>query len=942
MTYRKKLIEVALPQDAINRESAREKSIRHGHPSTLHLWWARRPLAACRAVIFSSLVDDPDEPKAPKEYLEALDKLDKPPTGADSRRERLFYFIERLVKWESTTDEKILAQARKLIRLSCEGKPPPVLDPFCGGGSIPLEAQRLGLETYASDLNPVAVLITKALIEIPPKFAGKPPVNPDDRTKLQAGAAWKGAAGLAADVRYYGKWMRDRAWEKIGHLYPNGPNGETVIAWLWARTVKCPNPACGVQMPLVRSFWLSTKKGKETWVEPSVDGSTVVFEVRRRRPADAEAVGNGTKVGRAEFRCLFCEQVADGNDIKAEGMAGRMGQLPMAVVSEGNRGRSYSSPQPVPDLSPSEASAVEVAREGFLSGETPKRLTGGTCYGYGLTTWGSLFTPRQLVALTTFSDLVGEVRELALQQTREAGLPDDGVGIADGGSGAPAYADAVAVYLGLGVSKLADSQSSLARWKPSMDQTIGTFGRQALPMVWDFAESNAFNQAAGDYGTTIETIGKALLRLPEHAEKTEVGQLDASSTVDGAPNSAIATDPPYYDNVAYADLSDFFYIWLRRALGEVYPDLFSTVLTPKAQELVATPYRFHGDRSKAERRFEDGLGKAFALMRPQASPEYPLTLYYAFKQAEVSGASGTTSTLTSTGWQTMLKSLFDQSFEIVGTWPMRTELANRTVARQANALASSIVLVCRPRPENAPMATFRQFQSELGEALPAALSVMTGRDREGHSEPWVDPIDLRQAAIGPGMAVYSRYSRVQKADGSALSVREALQEINEAIDAYFDEVEGELDRDTRFCAQWYRESGFKDATYGRAEVLAQAMDVGVEALGSRGLLHAKGGKVRLLRPSEYRPEMAAGPSIWELCHRLVGALEEGEEAAARQYNAMPGLAEEARDLAYRLYLEAEKKGRAEDALGYNALVASWTDVRKKATELREESQGALI
>ncbi len=943
MTYRKKLIEVALPLDAINRESAREKSIRHGHPSTLHLWWARRPLATCRAVIFSSLVDDPDEPNAPKEYLEALDKLENPPTGADGRRERLFYFIERLVKWESTTDEKILAQARKLIRLSCEGKPPPVLDPFCGGGSIPLEAQRLGLEAYASDLNPVAVLITKALIEIPPKFAGKPPVNPDDRAKLQKGAAWKGAAGLAADVRYYGKWMRDRAWEKIGHLYPKGPNGETVIAWLWARTVKCPNPACGAHMPLVRSFWLSTKLGKEAWVQPIVNGKTVQFEVRTGKPADQEAVKRGTKTARgAKFFCLTCDEPADDQHIKDEGMAGRIAAQLLAVVSEGQRSRVYLSPDTcdVPRVDPPEdlrGLDSEIA-------EDPRAIW---CKLYGLSTFADLFTPRQLVALTTFSDLVGEARELALQHAREADLPDDGVGIADEGSGATAYADAVATYLSFVVSRLADRMSTLCTWDvggPGWGtKTRATFARQALPMTWDFAEVNPFCDSTGSLENSLAYGLEVLSRLgTETAKSADIQQLDAAVAIDGPSDPAVFTDPPYYDNIGYADLADFFYVWLRRSAGRIYPELFSTLLTPKTPELIATPYRFGGDREKAEKHFEEGLGKALALMRAKASRDYPLVLYYAFKQTEAGKSAGALTALASTGWQTMLQGLLDQKLELVGTWPMRTELANRTVARQANALASSIVLVCRPRPEDAPTATFRQFQSELGEEVPRALSVMIGRDRVDHSEPWVDPIDLRQAAIGPGMAVYSRYSRVQKADGSALSVREALQEINEAIDAYFDEVEGELDRDTRFCAQWYRENGFNDATYGRAEVLAQAMDIGVEALGARGLLQAKGGKVRLLRPSDYRAEMPAGPSIWELCHRLVGALEDGEEAAARLYIAMPGLAEEARDLAYRLYLEAEKKNRAEDALGYNALVASWTDVRRKATELREESQGALI
>jgi putative DNA methylase len=912
-TYRKKLIEVALPLDAINRESAREKSIRHGHPSTLHLWWARRPLASCRAVIFSSLVDDPDEPKAPKKYLEALDKLEKPPSGADGRREKLFYFIERLVKWESTTDETILGKARELIQLSSEGNPPPVLDPFCGGGSIPLEAQRLGLKAYASDLNPVAVLITKALIEIPPKFAGRPPVNAEDRAKMGADAHWKGAAGLAADVRHYGKWMRERASERIGHLYPKGPNGETVIAWLWARTVKCPNPACGGDMPLVRSFLLSTKAGRKAWVEPVVNHAAkrVTFEVKTGQ-GNAPA---GTKE-RAIIHCLICGGSVTEKQLRQQASKLGYGQQAMAVVAEGNRGRSYRSP--------ADFVTVDVARPTarWLEAEMPKNPRWFSPPSYGLMTYGDLFTPRQLVALTTFSDLVGEAREQVL---------------ADSG-GDTDYADAVATYLAFAVDKAANYWSTLCAWHSGRDIIVSTFSRQALPMVWDFAECNPLSDSTGNWMLGPEQIAAVIQRCSNEGPVSDTKQLDAATAIDGVPGTVVATDPPYYDNIGYADLSDFFYVWLRRTLGHYHTELFSTVLTPKAPELIATPYRFDGNRKKAEEHFEKGLAKAFALMRQRASPDYPLTLFYAFRQAE-SDESAVSSPV-STGWQTMLNGLINEALEIKGTWPMRTELSTN-LKKNVNALASSIVLVCRPRPANAPMATFKQFQTELGREFPEALRVMIGHERAATSEPWVDPIDLRQAAIGPGMAVYSRYSRVQKADGTALSVRDALIEINEAIDRYFDEMEGELDPDSRFCVQWYREAGFGKGKYGRAEVLAQATNVGIEALERKGLLEAKGGNVRLLKPEEY-DGVASGPSQWELCHGLVGALAEGEEEAARLYNRMPGLAEESRDLAYRLYLEAEKKGWAEDALGYNQLVASWTDIRKRAAQLRDETQGALI
>jgi putative DNA methylase len=938
--YRKKLIEVALPLDAINRASEAEK--RHtyrGHPATLHLWWARRPLASCRAVIFSSLVDDPDEPRAPKKYLEALDRLEKPPSGADGRREKLFYFIGRLVMWESTTDETILATARELIQLSCEGNPPPVLDPFCGGGSIPLEAQRLGLQAYASDLNPVAVLITKALIEIPPKFAGRSPVNPEDRTKMGTEAMWKGAAGLAADVRYYGEWMRDRAWERIGHLYPKGPSGETVMAWLWARTVTCPNPACGARMPLVRSFWLSTKGSREAWVEPTVvqKSKTVEFAVRTGKPANTDAVANGTgfvgdhgKKVQATFACVLCGGIAKGDYIDKVASAAGLGRQPLAQVAEGKTGRSHLRFPESVATSMDDAVSVYFNDEQFVA-KLPKQECRGTFASnaqgrrYGFRTFSDYFTPRQLVALTTFSDLVGEAREQLLADT-------------DGDTN---YADAVVTYLAFVVDRAADYWSTLCTWHSGNSQIRATFARQALPMTWDFAEANPFSDSSGGWAGLHKYTQESLTKLPVFAPLGSVGQLDAATALLSVEQPMVATDPPYYDNIGYADLADYFYVWLRRALSRIYPDLFATLLTPKTPELIATPYRHDGSRKRAEEHFESGLKRAFRILEQAANPAYPFTLYYAFKQAESTSGSQSDA-LVSTGWQTMLHALIGQDLAIVGTWPVRTERFNRNIARDANALASSIVLVCRPRAMNAPIATFKQLQSEIGRELPEALSIMTGRDRVDGAQPWVDPIDLRQAAIGPGMAVYSRYSRVQKMDGTKLSVRDALIEINEGIDRYFDEMEGELDPDSRFCVQWYREAGFGKGDYGRAMTLAQAINVGVEAVEKKGLLEAKGGDVRLLKPDEYSDEVPIAISQWELCHRLIGALAEGEEAAARLYNRMPGLAEEARDLAYRLYLEAEKKGSSDDALGYNELVASWTDIRKRAAQLREETQASLI
>ena len=928
MTNRKKLIEVALPLDAINRAAAHEKMPGIGaHPRGLHLWWARRPLAACRAVIFASLVDDPEQEGVPQELLDAIDALPAPLQGAADaggsiRRAKLFYLLERLVKWENTTNETLLETARDIIRAATGGNPPPLLDPFCGGGSIPLEAQRLGLEAYASDLNPVAVLITKALIEIPPKFAGHPPVNPEAKRQIGK-SAWKGVAGLAADVRYYGKWARDEAWKRIEHLYPKGPNGETIIAWLWARTVKCPNPACGVQMPLVRSFLLSTKKGKEAWVEPHVDkqAKTVRFEVRTGTPRNLERVKQGTKRGRgAKFFCLVCEQAAEDQHIKDEGMAGRIAAQLLAVVAEGRRSRRYLSPYAVetPEV---EAQAELAGLEAEIA-EDPRAIW---CKLYGLTKFADLFTPRQLVALTTFSDLVGEARTQVLEHSN-----DD-----------EEYANAVALYLAFSLSRLVDFNSALTRWVPSNEKVMNTFARQGLPMVWDFSEAHPLGESVGSWATCLHYVASCLEVAAVNGQRSgRVLQLDSSSALPPGSASLVATDPPYYDNIGYADISDFFYVWLRKTLGRIFPDLFSTVLTPKQPELVATPYRFGNDRKKAEEHFEEGLAKCFTLLRNRADLEYPFTLYYAFKQAAADESDRIAGVPASTGWETMLRGLIDTGLQVTATWPMRTEQQYRSVAMGTNALASAIVLACRPRPDDAPICRRQDFIYELRNELPGQLRVlMSGR---------VAPVDLTQACIGPGMAVFSRYSRVIKADGTAMSVREALQEINYVVEDILAQQVGDLDVESQFCVAWFQQYGDAEGPYGEADVLARAKNVSVDGLARLGLVESTRGKVHLTLREGYEddgdwdPRQGSRLTAWEACQRLVWTLQEqGEGEAGRLARRLGGVAEQARELAFRLYGISDRKGWAEEALGYNVLVASWPEIQRRAAESAEETQGQM-
>ena len=942
---KKKLIEVALPLEAINQASAREKSIRHGHPSTLHLWWARRPLAAARAVIFAQMVDDPAS--VPEEF--------PTPEAQEKERQRLFQIIEELVQWENTTNEEVLQKAREEIwkswRRACRdhaGHPraaelfnpdklPAFHDPFAGGGALPLEAQRLGLQAYASDLNPVAVLINKAMIEIPPRFAGQPPVNPEARReKTLLAREWRGAQGLAEDVRYYGQWMRDAAEQRIGHLYPklevtpelaaDRPDlkplvGQklTVIAWLWARTVKSPNPAFAhVDVPLASTFMLSTKPGKEAYVEPVIENGGYRFTVKVGKPKDPEAAKNGTKLSRgANFRCIMSGTPIAGDYIKTEGRAGRMGARLMAIVAEGPNGRVYLPPTP-------EHEAIAREAKPTWKPETPLAPDPRALWTppYGLTTYGDLFTPRQLEALVTFSDLVGEAMERVRRDALAAGLPDDGVPLRDGGTGATAYAEAVGVYLAFAVDKCADYWSGICSWHSSGEKMRNTFGRQAIPMVWDYAEANPFCDSTGNWMAMVNWTWKALETVAARAGGS-AAQDDAQSQSISA-DKIVSTDPPYYDNIGYADLSDFFYVWLRRSLRPIFPDLFATLAVPKAEELVATPYR-HGSKEKAEQFFLDGMTQAMHRLAEQAHPAFPVTIYYAFKQSETESAEGTSST----GWETFLDAVIRAGFAITGTWPMRTELSNRMIGSGTNALASSIVLVCRPRPADAPTATRREFVQALKAELPAALAELQRAN--------IAPVDLAQAAIGPGMAVYTRYARVLDAEGRPVSVREALALINATLDEALAEQEGDFDADTRWAIAWFEQHGFGEGEFGVAETLSKAKNTSVAGLAEAGLLESKRGKVRLLKPAEmpvdWNPATDLRLTAWEVVHHLIRALEAGgESGAATLVGKLGAKAETARELAYRLYTLCERKKRAAEALSYNALVQSWPEIVRLARE----------
>lgn len=911
--YKKKLIEVALPLEAINIASAREKTIRHGHPSTLHLWWSRKPLATSRAVIFSSLVDDPSS--HPEEFPSEEDQ--------EKERKRLFNLIEKLVLWENSNNEELLSQAKAEIMKSTGGNPPALFDPFAGGGSIPLEAQRLGLEAYSCDLNPVAVLISKAMIEIPPKFVNMSPINTEARRRMTTGSDWLGASGLAEDVRYYGEWMREEAFRRIGNLYPKvkvpqeqGGGEATVISWLWIRTVKCPNPACGCEMPLTTSLIISKKNGNEAYVKPNINGKNIDFEVKYGRSEDKATIN------RKGASCICCNEPVNFDYIRTEAKNNRMGAQLMAVAAEGRNGRIYISP----DNLQSKIAQIEEPLDCPQS-NLPTKALGFRVQAYGITKHKELFTSRQLTALMTFSELVQETQEKVYNDSIKAGLLSDDLSLDNGGLNAKAYSEAVGIYLAFVVDKVADYNSSYCSWNSIGEKMRNTFARQAIPMVWDFAEGNLFCSSSGSYNNMLAWVVKAV-KSNISAVKCSAWQADASKD-NGLRNIMVSTDPPYYDNIGYADLSDFFYIWLRRSIGKTYPQLFSTMLVPKIEELIASPFRFGGNLVKARDFFEDGMLQTCKRIYLYARDDIPVTIYYAFKQSETeTDTENGVQKTASTGWETMLSAVIKAGFFITGTWPIRTELANRSTGIGTNSLASSIVLVCRKRSEDAPICTRREFINELKRELKPALHELQRSN--------IAPVDLAQSAIGPGIAVFSKYSEVLESDGKAMGVRSALQLINQEMDSFYTEQEGELDRDSRFCVELYSQYAFNNIKFGEADVLARAKNTSVEKLASKGVLSAQKGVVCLL-PREELPKEAdkAESVIWLLTQQLTYAMETGGVKACAEIIApiFGSNAEYAKALAYRLFTIAERKGWAGEAFAYNSLVIAWPDIQSKAAEI---------
>ena len=916
---KKKLIEVALPLEAINAESAYEKLPGIGpHPRGLHQWWARRPFVTARAVIWASLVDDPSS----HPELFPTEELQK------EERERLFDILRELVLWKNSNNQQVLSLAKAEILKSTDNNPPALLDPFAGGGAIPLEAQRLGLVAHAHDLNPVAVMINKAMIEIPPRFLERPPVNSAIRRE-QVGSehkdAWKGAAGLSEDVRYYGEWMKKKAFEKIGHLYPKvkvpkeqGGGEASVVAWIWARTVKCPNPACGCILPCTSSYVLSKKKGKCAWVLPIREGDHFSFEVHSGSSLPKNLPE--PKKGRgATFVCPGCGETTLDEYVKEEGKAHRIGSQMMAIVAEGEHGRLYLSP----NTEHTNAANVSIPDE-YPDGMMPDNPRWFSPPAFGMNNYASLFTNRQLTALTTFSSLVKEAQKQAEDDAIKVGMFNDHIGLSEGGNGAKAYGEAIGVYLAFSVDRGADFSSSLCRWSPSNEKVMNTFNRQAIPMTWDFAEANVLANSVGSFSTIIDYICDCIKTLPNSTEPSFAKQFDAQSD-NGLRNIMISTDPPYYDNIGYADLSDYFYIWMRQGLKETYPRIFHTMMVPKEEELIATPYRHQGDAEKAKEFFEDGMYNTCCQIYLYSAKDIPVTIYYAFKQSNTDSDDLSSST----GWETMLSAIIRSGFSITGTWPVRTEQAYRSLSMGTNALASSIVLVCRKRDENARSVTRREFINTLHREMRPALEKLQSAN--------IAPVDLAQSAIGPGIGVFSRYKSVLEADGKPMTVRAALQIINQELDAFYNEQEGEMDSGSRFCVDLFQQYGFNEMAYGEAQVLATAKNISIQALADRHVLYSAKSRVHLLTRDEIPDSINSNEQcIWLLTQQLAHRFEkEGVKGCAKELAGMYGSnAENAKALAYRLYTICERKGWAQEGYAYNNLVVAWPEILSMAASIK--------
>ncbi len=873
----RKLIEVApfLPLDAISVAAKADKDKKTGTIKNVHKWFAPMPTPALRALIFSAVVDAPDD---------------------DKEREGLLELVKRLVPADGNPPDAVtLDEAKAAIRKSTGGDLPTIFDPFCGGGSTLIEAQRLGLPAEGSDLNPVPVLITRTLTQLIPSVSGRAPLV-GDPTQF-GGISGGPLTGLLADVQHYAERVRERVWNEVGHLYPSGPNGETIIAWLWARTTVCPNPACGATMPLVTSTWISKRKNDTRGLVASPTGTGVEFSI-----AAAPSPASGTVV-RTGATCLNCGTTTPLGTIRDQAGREGLGTQLLCLAVDGASGRAY--------LAPDTTTVPHSTASGDLDVDLPERALGFRVQAYGMRTQADIYTTRQLAMLDAFAEAIADVPEQA---------------VADGGDAT--YAATVASILGLALGKLAQSNSTQVRWNvrsTGSSKAEPAFGRHAMPMVWDFTETNPFGGSVGDWLGQVNSVTGGIRSLPL-GDPSSVRRADARSTaLELRKPVVIVTDPPYFDQIGYADLSDYFYVWHRKALRKVHPDLYATIVTPKDPELIATPYRHDGSKEDAAEYFVNGFTDTFRSLKSALLPQHPILIVYAHQQEEKSSL-GTAST----GWDAMLEAVLDAGLVIEGTLPVHGSYKAKLISIGTNSLASYIVMVCRPRTGNANPGSIADLRAALRTRLPDAAKALLG---SGESM-----VDIRQAAIGPGMEVFSQFSEIF--DGTdPITVRRALTIINEELGRILDEHLGEVDDETRWASQWYADHEFEVGEFDEGRKLANTYGLGMDGLVEAGIIESRRGKVRLLKRSEL-PTGWTGDSrtpVWEACQHLVKALTDGpsagERAAAELLAALGPLASGSRELAQYLTNLAIENGWTDDAIAYDSLVKSWPRIEQLSADV---------
>lgn len=748
----KKLIETALPIDEIGRAVQAEKKVRTGRPSALHMWWSRTSQPLARAVIFASLVDDPAE--HPEEYPNRK--------AQDSERERLEDVLKALL--EATPEKEALEQAEEEIKKYVDPKAITYFDPFVGGGSIPIEAQRLGLNACGADLNPVATIISKALTEIPDRFKGRQPIHGGEGGQLQLN--WEGAEGLAEDIKFYGKLLTNQTYRKLKDLYPKFKEGDGTetdpVAWIWARTIKCPNPSCGGQIPLAASYDLTTKKGSEAWTEPEiVDGKLAFRIIHSKREKEKTAKAGRTAV----FKCPHCGETTTDAYVREYGKNNSFSNVMMAVVVDKDSKHSY-----FPATEEQIQAAGVHCNENVPHGELPLNTSNFTPPEYGLTDYADLFTERQKVFLSTVKELLEAIQLVVEKEAEESGFSTDATPLREGGTGAFAYSQAIITYLAISVSKLLDRGSALTSWDSSAGGKIrNVFSRATMPMIWDFAETNPFSFSSGGLQKTIDAAADAVRTLPT-GNSAKIFMRNAIEE-SGLKDTVLFTELPYYDKAEYANLSDFFYVWLRYFLHDTWPSLFHTVLTPKDEEISTFAYRWGGDKEKAKEVYADQIRKASARMYEASSNDLPGVIVFQYRRnidPDIDPEK-----YVPNEWEVLAATLADSGFHIMASWPLGR--ITSVDIRKAENKGIPITIVVRKKAANAGQTTRRRFAIALRKEMPQIIEQL--------QENGVSDFDLRTCAVGRAWGIFTRYGRVLEADGNAMSAYSASCMIEHELDS---------------------------------------------------------------------------------------------------------------------------------------------------------------